>query len=39
MSRQEFEKTLHLAPDDVIDELWDEAHADLLLDSMGLNDQ
>lgn len=39
LSRQDFEQTLQLAPDDIIDELWDEAHADMLLKSMGLSDQ
>lgn len=39
VSRQEFEETLQLAPDEILDELWDEAHADMLLKSMGLLDQ
>ncbi len=38
LSRQDFEQTLRLAPDDIIDELWDEAHADMLLKSMGLSE-
>ena len=36
ISRLEFEKNLQLAPDEIIDTLWDEAHADMLFRSMGL---
>lgn len=38
MTKGEFEELLQVAPDDMICELWDEAHADNLLKALGFDD-
>jgi hypothetical protein len=38
MTKGEFEELLQVAPDDMIGELWDEAHADNLLKALGFDD-